>query len=61
MRSGLVESVRMVFADPALAQGIYKLVLVPCGGSLAHSMCSVFPARMTGFVRNILRSHHSSH
>lgn len=52
-RPGLVGGVRMVFPTPALAEGVCRLVLVPCGGSLAHSMCAVLPARMTGFICNI--------
>lgn len=53
MRPGLVGGVRMVFPAPALAQGVCRLVLVPCGGSLAHGTCSALPARLTGFVRSI--------
>lgn len=53
VRQGLVGGVRIVFPSPALAQAVCRLVLVPCGGSLAHGKCSVFPACMTGFVCSI--------
>lgn len=43
MRPGLGGGVRVVFPAPALAQGVCRLVLVPCGGSLAHRTCSVSP------------------
>lgn len=53
VRQGLVGGARIVFPSPALTQGVHRLVLAPCGGSLAHGKRSVLPACMTGFVCSI--------